>query len=165
MRIVGNVEAGHNVAGDLRGVTGVQMIHPRLSMARAMRASGDRNPKAIRVMRRILVLTDSMRPFERPCSIAARIEVRCFDDPALQVDERRDSAATCPADPDIEGLGGLLEGELEDQPEPFLEQVGTVQPGVGLGDPGQFGLLPAGEVLGVLPQRVPGALQRLRLPC
>lgn len=42
-------------------------------MARAMRASGERNPNAIRVMRRILVLTDSMRPLDRPCSIAARI--------------------------------------------------------------------------------------------
>ena len=51
---------------------------PRLSMARAMRASGERKPNAIRVMRRILVLTDSMRPFDRPCSTAARIEARCL---------------------------------------------------------------------------------------
>jgi len=39
-----------------------------------MRASGDLKPKATLVMRRILVLTDSMRPLESPCSIAARIE-------------------------------------------------------------------------------------------
>ena len=42
-------------------------------MARAMSASGERNPYATRVMSRILVLTDSMRPLESPCSIAARI--------------------------------------------------------------------------------------------
>src|SRR3954453_9011380 len=39
-----------------------------------MRASGDLKPKATLVMRRILMLTDSMRPLESPCSIAARIE-------------------------------------------------------------------------------------------
>ncbi len=33
-------------------------------MARAMRAAGLRNPNAIRVMTLILVLTDSIRPFE-----------------------------------------------------------------------------------------------------
>jgi hypothetical protein len=45
---------------------------------RATRASGERKPKATRVISRILVLTDSMRPLERPCSIAARIESRCY---------------------------------------------------------------------------------------
>jgi hypothetical protein len=30
---------------------------------------------------------------------------------------------------------------------------------VGLGDPGELGLLAGGEILGVLPQRVPGVLQ------
>ncbi len=47
-------------------------------MAKAMRASGERNPNATRVISRILVLTDSMRPFERPCSIAARIDALCL---------------------------------------------------------------------------------------
>jgi hypothetical protein len=37
---------------------------PRLSRASAMRASGDLNPKAILVIRRILVLVDSIRPFD-----------------------------------------------------------------------------------------------------
>ena len=40
--------------------------------------SGVANPNAMRVMSRILVLTDSMRPLDRPCSIAARIEALCF---------------------------------------------------------------------------------------
>lgn len=38
----------------------------------AISASGERNPKAIRGINRILVLTDSMLPLNRPCSIAAR---------------------------------------------------------------------------------------------
>ncbi len=74
-----------------------------------------------------------------------------FDDPALQVDVRRDPAAARPPDPGLERFDCLLVGQLEDEPEAFLEQVGPVQSGVGLGDPGQLGLLPGGEVLGVLP--------------
>ena len=108
-------------------------------MARAMRASGDLNPNATRVIRRILVLTDSMRPLERPCSIAARIESRCLTMRALQVDERRDPAPPRPADPAVQRFGGFVDGQLEDQPQPFLEQVGPVQARVGLGDPGQLG--------------------------
>lgn len=46
-------------------------------MARAIRASGDLNPKAMRVMRRILVLPDSISPLDSPCSIAARMASRC----------------------------------------------------------------------------------------
>src|SRR5680860_1004264 len=51
---------------------------PRVSRARAMRASGDLNPNAILVIRRILVLVDSIRPLDRLCSIAARIRERCL---------------------------------------------------------------------------------------
>ena len=43
-----------------------------------MRASADLNPNAIRVIRRILVLVDSMSPLDRLRSIAARIRVRCL---------------------------------------------------------------------------------------
>ena len=81
-------------------------------------------------------------------------------DRALELDERVDPAAACPADPVSRAVVlGLF--EAEDGPEPFLEQVGAVQAGMGLGDPGELGLLPLGEVLGVLPQRVAGLLQRL----
>ena len=132
-------------------------------MAKAMRASGDLNPKATRVISRILVLTDSMRPLDRPCSIAARIEAWVFDDATLQLHEGGNPAAPRPPDPDLERLRGLGVGQLEDQSQAFFEQVGTVQPRVGLGDPGQLGLLPDREVLGVLPQRVAGMLQRLRV--
>jgi hypothetical protein len=41
----------------------------------------------------------------------------------------------------------------------LFEQVGAVQPGVGLGDPGQLVPLAFGEVVGVLPQRVAGGLE------
>ena len=36
----------------------------------------DRKPNAMRVISRILVFTDSMRPLDRPCSMAAKIEGR-----------------------------------------------------------------------------------------
>ena len=64
-----------------------------------------------------------------------------FDDAALQVDERRDAAAAGPADPGLECLDGLVVGKLEDGSQAFFERVGAVQPGVGLGDPGQLGPL------------------------
>lgn len=51
---------------------------PRVSIARAMSASADLKPNAIRVMSLIFVFVDSMRALERPCSIAARIRSRCF---------------------------------------------------------------------------------------
>jgi hypothetical protein len=44
-------------------------------------------------------------------------------------------------------------------PQALFEQIGPMQAGVGLGDPGQLGGLVFGEVFGVLPQRIPGALE------
>src|SRR4051812_40431747 len=67
-----DTSVGHALPGRVGGWP------PRLSMASAMRAWGERNPKAIRVIRRILVLTDSMRPLDRPCSMAARIDALCL---------------------------------------------------------------------------------------
>ena len=49
-----------------------------MSIARAMRAWAEWNPKAMRVIRRVLVLVDSTSPFDRSCSIAARIRARCL---------------------------------------------------------------------------------------
>ena len=86
------------------------------------------------------------------------------DDGALQSHELLDPGSSGPADPVVEGVDGLVVGQLEDQPEAFLEEVRPVQGGFGLGDPGEFGVLPGGEVLGVLPQREPGVLQRLGVP-
>jgi hypothetical protein len=39
--------------------------------------SGGFEPKAMRVRSRILVVTDSVRPLDKPCSIAARIDGVC----------------------------------------------------------------------------------------
>ena len=98
-------------------------------MARAMRASGDLKPKAMRVMSRILVLTDSVRPLDRPCSIAARIDGVCLTMRFLQFHERRDPASAGPADPPVQRLAGLLDGHLEDQPQALFELVGAVAAG------------------------------------
>src|SRR5665811_95138 len=54
-----------------------------------------------------------------------------------------------------------IRDRLEDHPQTLFEQVGAVELRVGGGDPGEFDLLVLGEVLGVLPQRVPGSLQPL----
>ena len=51
---------------------------PRLSMVRAIMASGDVKPKAIRVKRRSLVFVLSTRPFDSRCSRLASIEARCL---------------------------------------------------------------------------------------
>jgi hypothetical protein len=131
-------------------------------MARAMRASGERNPTATRVISRILVLTDSMRPFDSPCSIATRIEAlcltmrRCGSTKAGIRQRRAQPIQTSRAS------SASSAGSWKTSRRPSL-QIGTVQPGVGLGDPGQLGLLRGGQVLGVLPQRDPGVLERLRL--
>ena len=50
---------------------------PRSSMARATSASGERNPNAILVNSRSLVLTLSTRALERPWISAASIPARC----------------------------------------------------------------------------------------
>jgi hypothetical protein len=44
-------------------------------------------------------------------------------------------------------------------PQALFEQIGPIQAGIGFGDPGQLGGLTVGEVVGVLPQRVAGALE------
>lgn len=120
-------------------------------MARAKRASGEAKPKANRVIRRILVLTASMRPLDRLVLDGGQDRRALFDDGALQGHERLDPGSAGPADPGVEGGDGLVVWEPEDQPQPFFEQVGAMQPGFTLGDPFQLRALPGGEVFGVLP--------------
>src|SRR6266545_27135 len=50
---------------------------PTLSIASPISASGERNPNARRVRTRSLVLTDSTRALDRPCSRLATIPARC----------------------------------------------------------------------------------------
>src|SRR5215831_6094873 len=82
---------------------------PRLSMARPMRASADRNPKAMRV------------------SEAG------FDTGAVGLDRRRelheggDATSLSPGEPLPQQRHAGCAAELEDLPQLFLEQVGTVE--------------------------------------
>ena len=82
-------------------------------MARAMRGWGPWKPKATRVMRRILVLVDSIRAFERPLSRAASIAA-VLDDASLQGDERFDATTPSPQNPVVEGLFAGVAFEHED---------------------------------------------------
>ena len=128
-------------------------------MARAMRASGERNPNAMRVRSRILVLVDSISPWDRPWSRAASMASRCRTMRSAQLDEYRDAAAPRPGDPPVQGLLAFLALDRKHMPQALFEQIGAIQAGVGLGDPGQLGGLAFGEVFGVLPQRITGALE------
>ena len=87
-------------------------------MARAIRASGDVKPKAMRVMSRILVFIDSTRSLERPCSIEAKIAVRClmmllcnFTNAGIR--HRRAQATRLSRASSVEGFGGLVVGQFE----------------------------------------------------
>src|SRR6516164_6279272 len=81
------------------------------------------------------------------------------NDAAGQLHEHWDAAATRPADPPVQGLLAFLALDRKHVAQPLFEQVRAVEPGVGFGDPGQFGALAFGEVFGVFPQRVAGALE------
>lgn len=80
-------------------------------------------------------------------------------DGAGELDERRQAASARPLDPAVQERDGRISGEPVDLPELFLEQVGAIEPAVGGLDVGELGALAGGEVLGVLPQRKPRALQ------
>jgi hypothetical protein len=83
------------------------------------------------------------------------------------LDEGGQSAAAGPADPTVEGLdrfGWTAPGDGEHGAQALLQRPGTVQGGVGLGDPGQLLTLPVGEVGRVLPQRPAGVLEPFDRP-
>ena len=79
-------------------------------------------------------------------------------DGSLEFDEGVDAAAPGPGDPLVEGFGCLVEWELEDDPESFLEVVGPGEVGVGSHDPVELDHLLAGQGVGVAQQRVSAAL-------
>src|ERR1019366_6625555 len=74
-----------------------------------------------------------------------------------QLGEFGDAAAGRPGQPAGESVLAFFAFELEYHPQPFPEQVGAPEAGVGFLDPGELGCLAAGEVPGVFPQRVAGA--------
>jgi hypothetical protein len=83
-------------------------------------------------------------------------------DRAGELDERCETTPARRRDPLVEELDRVAGGQPVDLSELLLEQVGTVQPRVGLLNARELRLLAVGEVLGVLPQREPGALQIMR---
>ena len=68
-----------------------------------------------------------------------------------QFGEFGDAAAGCPGQPAGQGVLAFFSFEPERGPQPFFEQVCAVEVGVGFLDPGEFGFLAVGEVLGVFP--------------
>jgi hypothetical protein len=81
-------------------------------------------------------------------------------DPPGELDERLQPASPCPRQPRVEQLERVLEARsVVDLAQLFFEQVGAVDRGVELLNPGELGLLAFGQVLGLLPEREPGALE------
>src|SRR5664280_1650529 len=110
---------------------------PRSSMARATRASGERNPKAMRVRSRSFVFTLSTRAFDSPWLSAALMPARCsrmerasFTNAGSRQRQAHFSQASSSAMP----CGAL---ELKHLPKLLLEQVRPIERRVGLGDPGE----------------------------
>jgi hypothetical protein len=80
-------------------------------------------------------------------------------DAAGQLHKHWDAAAPRPGDPPVQGLLAFLAFDRKHVAQPLFEQISAVEPGVGLGDPGQLGGLTLGEIFGVFPQRIAGALE------
>src|SRR5664280_2196138 len=127
-------------------------------------ASGDVQPKAIRVKRRTLVFVLSTSPLDSRCSRLALIEMRCL---AIRwakwtkagirqrlAQASQWSSRRLPSSP----------LSAKDLTQLLLEQVGPVEAVVDRGAPGQLGRLLLGEVFGVLPQRVPGVFEVAGVP-
>lgn len=126
-------------------------------MASAMRGWGLWNPKAMRVMRRMRVLTDSTRASDR--SWSRRREWR-RGDVARAGRVRRTRAIGCvgPGAASVPACVCPVRLCGRHQPQTFFEPVGAIQLRAARSDPLQLGALVAGEVLGVLPQRLAGVL-------
>ena len=84
-------------------------------------------------------------------------------DPFGEVHEGGDAAAACPGQPALERFDSVLPFDGEHVAQAFFEEVAAVETRVGLGDPVELVALAVGEVLGVLPQRVAGVLERSRV--
>ena len=136
---------------------------PRASIARAMSASAEWKPNATQVEHPDLGVGGFDQPLGQAVVEGGVDRVAVFDDAVGEFDEDRDAAAPRPRDPPVQGLLAFLAFDRERVPQALFQQVGPIQAGVGLGDPGQLGGLAFGEVFGVLPQRVAGAFELARL--
>jgi hypothetical protein len=104
-------------------------------MARAIMASGLLNPKAIRVRRRILVFVLD-QAVGQPVFEGGVDGLSMSGDPAPELHEGWDAAASGPAQPPLEQRLAFVALEREDLPELLFEQVGPEQLVVDLRDPG-----------------------------
>ena len=100
------------------------------------------------------MFVDSTSPWERPVSSAASIAARCaairrWSCTNAGIRERR-----AQLDPSVERVFAFFAFDREHVTQSFFEEVRAPQPRVGLGDPVELMALPAGEIAGVLPQRV-----------
>jgi len=78
-----------------------------------------------------------------------------------EFDEGVEAAPLRPGDPAAQQRSRVGQlNALEDRPELLFQQVGPVEPAVGLGDPSECGALVAGQVGWVFQQRPPAALER-----
>ena len=101
-----------------------------------------------------MLLVDSMSPCERPVSsatsIASRwVRIRRWSCTNAGIRDRRAQLAHWSS-----AILPSFAFDRERVTQPFFEQVGAPQSRVGLGDPVELGALTAGEIAGVLPQRV-----------
>ncbi len=125
-------------------------------MARAMSGWWPWNPNAMRVRSRILVLVDSTRPWRGRCRGRRRSRARWAAMRRWSCTNAGMPGAARPADPSVERLFAFFAFDREHVAQSFFEEVGAPQPRVGLGDPVELVALAAGEVAGVLPERVAG---------
>src|SRR5437667_9099782 len=77
--------------------------------------------------------------------------------------EGRDPGAARPVGPLVERRLAFFAFDGERVTQPFFEEVGAPEPRAGLGDPVELVALPAGEITGVLPQRIAGLGDSLRV--
>src|SRR5215211_5758535 len=131
-------------------------------MARAMSASGDLKPNPTRVSRRILVLTASTRPLDRPWVRAAWMSARCRAIALASLTKAGMRQRLAQASHAWSSTVARTPLSVTTSPGFFLQQVGAVQAVVDLGDPGELGPLGGGQVAGVLPQRIAGTLELAR---
>src|SRR3954451_9153644 len=99
----------------------------------AISAPAEWKPKLRWLIRRILLLSPSSRPLERPRRMAARIPWRWPR--AGQRDEGPQSGARGPGQPGVEVRGRQASVvEVIEQPQLFAQQEGPVEPAVGVAD-------------------------------
>src|SRR5918995_3321304 len=131
-------------------------------MASAISASGDLNPNATRVSSRILVLTASTRPLDRPWVRVAWMSARCRAIALASSTKAGMRQRLAQASHASRSTVARVPLSVNTSPGFFFQQVGAVAAVVDPGDPGELGPLAGGQVARVLPQRRAGTLELAR---